>query len=134
MADPIGARARRTTISMEKRPLSPEDLRIPPHLSAVLKVVDGPATKEAFQLTASASVVGRGEVADIRVKDPAMSRRHFQITYRNLEFRIQDLDSSNGTYLNDSEVQEYALHNGDSIVAGDSRFTFSVGRAEPPKR
>ena len=134
MADPTGARARRTTIPMEKRPRGPEDLRIPPHLSVVLKGVEGPSTTGSFQLTASASVVGRGEVADIRVKDPAMSRRHFQITYRNLEFRIQDLDSSNGTYRNESEVQEYALHNGDSIVAGDSRFTFSVGRADPPKR
>ncbi|MFN7956240.1 MAG: FHA domain-containing protein [bacterium] len=129
-----GTRSRRTTISMDKKPLSPEDLKIPAHLAAVLKVIDGPASKEVFTLTASASVVGRGEVADIRVKDPAMSRRHFQITYRNLEFRIQDLESSNGTYLNDSEVEEYALRNGDEIVAGDSRFVFSVGRAEAPKR
>ncbi len=115
---------------MEKRPLSAEDLRIPPNLAALLKLVDSPAGKDEFQLAATASVVGRGEVADIRIVDPAMSRRHFQITYRNLEFRIQDLESSNGTYLNGSEVEEYALHNGDEIVAGDSRFVFSVGRAK----
>ncbi|MFN7951829.1 MAG: FHA domain-containing protein [bacterium] len=79
-------------------------------------------------------MIGRGEQADVRVDDDAMSRRHTEISYRNLEFRVRDLESSNGTFLNGSEVKEYALRNGDKIMAGETLFSSPwIGSAHHPR-
>ena len=117
-----------STVEMKRRILKEEDLRIPKSIKAVLRGKGGPADGLLVDLTDSLTVVGRGEAASIRIDDHAMSRMHFEISYRNLEFRIRDIDSANGTMLNGSEVEEYALRNGDSISAGDSQFEFTVSR------
>ena len=122
----------RSTVEMKKKVLREEDLRIPKTINATLKGTAGPADGVNVTLTDSVTVVGRGEAATIRIDDHAMSRMHFQIAYRNLEFRIRDLDSANGTILNGSEVDEYALRNGDRISAGDSQLEFTVARKPKP--
>ena len=120
----------RSTVEMKKKVLREEDLRIPKTINATLKGTAGPADGVNVTLTDSVTVVGRGEAATIRIDDHAMSRMHFQIAYRNLEFRLKDLDSSNGTFLNGSEVKEYALRNGDKIMAGETVLLFGVERAD----
>lgn len=124
---------RNSTVEMKRKVLSDADLRIPKMLRAELKGTRGPAADTVVTLSDSVTVVGRGEAASIRVNDSALSRMHFEISYRNLEFRIRDLDSSNGTMLNGSEVDEYGLHNGDTIAAGDCHFEFVVSRVAKPK-
>lgn len=118
----------RKTVIYPQTGISNEDTEIPDHVQATLKVVSGPAEGGLFRLTSGQTAVGRGELAEVTIDDDSMSRRHFQITYRKLEFRLRDLDSSNGTFLNGSEVEEYALRDGDKIVAGETLFVFHVER------
>jgi hypothetical protein len=56
--------------------------------------------------------------------DDAMSRRHFEITVRDRDYRVRDLDSLNGTYLNGERLDASAhpLAAGDRLQAGDSVF------------
>ena len=115
------------TIVYEKPGISESDTEIPDHVEAVIKIA-GPEANPRFRLSAALTSVGRGELADFTVDDDSMSRKHFQISYRKLEFRLRDLDSSNGTFLNGSEVEEYALRDGDKIVAGETLFTFHIQR------
>jgi hypothetical protein len=72
-------------------------------------------------------VLGRGDRAEIRLDDPFASSRHAHVYEQGNILVIEDLDSTNGTYLNE-ELLETArpLHPGDRVRIGDSEFTFEV--------
>jgi len=72
-------------------------------------------------------VLGRGERAEIRLEDPFASARHARIYEQGNILVIEDLDSTNGTYLNEEVLQTpRPLHPGDRVRIGDSEFTFEV--------
>jgi len=70
-------------------------------------------------------VVGRGECADARVEDEALSRSHFLVAREGEDFFLIDLDSSNGTWINDEPVSARKLNSNEIIMAGHSLFYFS---------
>ncbi|HEV2975897.1 MAG TPA: FHA domain-containing protein [Solirubrobacteraceae bacterium] len=72
-------------------------------------------------------VLGRGERAEIRLEDPFASSRHARIFEQGNAIVIEDLHSTNGTYLNEEVLQgPRPLHPGDRVRIGDSEFTFEV--------
>jgi hypothetical protein len=72
-------------------------------------------------------VLGRGEEAEIRLEDPFASARHARIYQQADIMAIEDLGSTNGTYLNEELLQSTRpLHPGDRVRIGDSEFTFEV--------
>ena len=72
-------------------------------------------------------VVGRGSSADLVLLDREASREHFRITHDGHDFLIEDLDSVNGTLINDDRItQIVALHDGDTVQAGLTRLRFST--------
>ncbi len=72
-------------------------------------------------------VLGRGERAEIRLEDPFASSRHARIFEQGNAVVIEDLGSTNGTYLNEEVLQgPRPLHPGDRVRIGDSEFTFEV--------
>jgi FHA domain len=73
-------------------------------------------------------VLGRGDRAEIRLEDPFASSRHARIFEQGNAIVIEDLGSTNGTYLNEEVLQTpRPLHPGDRVRIGDSEFTFEVG-------
>jgi pSer/pThr/pTyr-binding forkhead associated (FHA) protein len=72
-------------------------------------------------------VLGRGDRAEIRLEDPFASSRHARIYEQGNIVVIEDLDSTNGTYLNEELLQTpRPLHPGDRLRIGDSEFAFEV--------
>jgi Fe2+ transport system protein FeoA len=72
-------------------------------------------------------VLGRGDQADIRLEDPFASGRHALIYEQGNIVVIEDLASTNGTYLNEELLQTpRPLHPGDRVRIGDSEFTFEA--------
>ncbi len=72
-------------------------------------------------------VLGRGDHAEIRLDDPFASSRHARVYEQGNIVVIEDLDSTNGTYLNEELLQTpRPLHPGDRVRIGDSEFTFEV--------
>jgi pSer/pThr/pTyr-binding forkhead associated (FHA) protein len=70
-------------------------------------------------------VLGRGDHAEIRIEDPFASSRHARIYEQGNAVVIEDLGSTNGTYLNGEALRgPQPLHAGDTIRIGDSEFTF----------
>jgi hypothetical protein len=74
------------------------------------------------------AVMGRGDAAEIRLDDPFASSRHAQLVLQAGVVVLEDLGSTNGTYLNEELLQGPSpLHNGDRVRIGDSEFTYEEG-------
>jgi hypothetical protein len=72
-------------------------------------------------------VLGRGERAEIRLEDPFASSRHARIYEQGNSVVVEDLSSTNCTYLNEELLQTpRPLHPGDRVRIGDSEFVFEV--------
>lgn len=72
-------------------------------------------------------VFGRGDRAEIRLNDPFASSRHARVYEQGHILVIEDLGSTNGTYLNEELLDgPLPLHPGDRVRIGDSEFTFEV--------
>jgi hypothetical protein len=73
-------------------------------------------------------VLGRGDRAGIRLEDPFASARHARVYEQGNVIVIEDLGSTNGTYLNEELLQTpRPLHPGDRVRIGDSEFAFEAG-------
>ena len=74
---------------------------------------------------AEGAVLGRGEQADIRLEDTFASSQHARLAPHGEVIVLEDLGSTNGTYLNEEPLRgPQPLHPGDRIRIGDSKFTF----------
>jgi hypothetical protein len=72
-------------------------------------------------------VLGRGDHARIRLEDPFASARHAHIFEQGGILAIEDLGSTNGTYLNEELLETpRPLHPGDRVRIGDSELTFEI--------
>ena len=69
--------------------------------------------------------LGRGDKADIQIEDPFASSRHARISRQGDVLVLEDLNSTNGTWLNGSPLDgPQPLHPGDRIRIGDNEFCF----------
>jgi len=78
------------------------------------------------------SMIGREAINDIPLNDPEVSRRHARIEFADGRYILEDLGSTNGTYLNGRRLTEAApLKDNDVIEFGESlSFTFQMGAAD----
>ena len=82
-----------------------------------------------FKLHEGVTRVGRGNDVDIQISDMTLSRYHFEITYRDEEYYIKDIRSSNGTMLNEHTViGEMQLYDNCVIKIGSTRFLFKYNK------
>jgi hypothetical protein len=71
------------------------------------------------------AVMGRGDQADIRLEDPFASASHAKLTRQGAIVVVEDLGSTNGTYLNEELLGgPQPLHPGDRVRIGDSEFSY----------
>ncbi len=89
-----------------------------------LVVLSGPLKDSTIPLREGEITIGREASNGIAVTDPSVSRKHCRLSYQDGRFRVQDLDSRNGTLVNGTGVEEQWLRHGDEIAAGDSAFLF----------
>jgi len=74
------------------------------------------------------AVMGRGDSVDIRLEDPFASSRHARLLAQGGIMVLEDLHSTNGTYLNEQLVEgPRPLHTGDRVRIGDSEFVYEQG-------
>ncbi len=74
------------------------------------------------------AVLGRGDQAEIRLEDPFASSQHARLSVQGGMVVVEDLGSTNGTYLNEELLHgAQALHPGDRVRIGDSEFTYLDG-------
>jgi Nif-specific regulatory protein len=92
-------------------------------------VVAGPLRESAFVLDGEEVQVGRDPCNRIPISDPALSRRHCLLRREEGTYKLQDLGSRNGTYVNGVTIQEAQLNHGDQITVGNSILVYSLREA-----
>ncbi len=71
------------------------------------------------------AVMGRGDQAEIRLEDPFASSQHARLVRQGGAVVLEDMGSTNGTYLNEELLSgPQPLHAGDRVRIGDSEFTY----------
>jgi predicted component of type VI protein secretion system len=89
----------------------------------VVESVPGLTRGMAYDIGGGATL-GRGDV-EIQLEDPFASSRHARLSRQGAILVIEDLGSTNGTYLNDELLRgPRPLHAGDRLRIGDSTFTY----------
>jgi steroid delta-isomerase-like uncharacterized protein len=85
-----------------------------------LIVEKGPEAGETFELDRDVIIIGREKQSvDVMIADPAVSRRHARLTRQGNSYTIEDLKSSNGTFLNSQRISvPVLLSDGDVIELG----------------
>jgi len=71
-------------------------------------------------------VVGRGRSADLALAEPTISRAHAAIGFEAEGFFLQDLGSTNGTWVNGGPAQRVVLKDGDTIQMGKLTLAVSL--------
>jgi pSer/pThr/pTyr-binding forkhead associated (FHA) protein len=90
-----------------------------PQMNLVIQA--GPQVGQIFQLRSGAQTIGRAPDNQIVVPDSTISKQHVQITVQPEGVWIQDLGSSNGTFVNGQRITESTwLKPGDSVQVGSS--------------
>ena len=82
-------------------------------------------TREALEVNAAHCIIGRERAAaDVILRDPNVSRRHAELTFTGSDWSIEDLNSTNGTFVNNRRITRCPLRNGDLLTFGLSNFEF----------
>jgi diguanylate cyclase (GGDEF)-like protein len=84
----------------------------------VLVRVDGPSNGQVHSLETPELVIGRSPTADFRLTDEGVSRRHALLMHTRGHYFVQDLNSSNGTFLEGRRVKRAPLMEGDLVQFG----------------
>lgn len=95
-----------------------------------LIAISGPAEGTTFALTDDEISIGRDTSNSISINDHSVSRRHCLIRGEGGSFKVIDLDSYNGTFVNSVPIGEQLLKQGDQISVGSVRFIFLLQEPE----
>jgi diguanylate cyclase (GGDEF)-like protein len=88
----------------------------------------GPTMGRRYPLTESEIVVGRGENCTICIPDNSVSRMHAQLQATADGFRVTDLGSKNGTFVNDRQLDAPTqLSDGDNLRIGNFLYRYLAG-------
>lgn len=98
-----------------------------------LIIREGAGLAREVQLRSPVVLIGRGPQADIRLSDPAVSRRHAELRLDTDPPVVTDLNSTNGTRLNGVLVNTAPLADGDRIAVGETLLVYHTP-APPPRQ
>jgi Nif-specific regulatory protein len=99
---------------------------MPPRLAAISGKLKG----AIFAINEDTLFIGRETSANLCIADASVSRRHCKIEKATDGFVITDLDSLNGTFINDLPIRKRLLDHGDRVRIGTSQFLFLTHEGE----
>lgn len=89
-----------------------------PEKHITLMLQDG--SSRTYSVKEGSNIIGRSSEADLRLPDTGVSREHAEITWNGEDAVLVDLQSTNGTTVNDIPVDNWMLADGDVISLGHS--------------
>jgi diguanylate cyclase (GGDEF)-like protein len=92
-----------------------------------LLLIDSGIVVKKLLLVKGYNVIGRADDADLIISSKDISRHHAAVNYDGADFIIKDLNSTNGTFVNNRKIVKYNLQAGDEISIGDYSIFFDDG-------
>jgi diguanylate cyclase (GGDEF)-like protein len=86
--------------------------------------LDSPEVGHRFELTGDELIIGRSSDAGIQVDRDSVSRRHARLSRQGEGWAVADLQSTNGSYINDMPIREHRLQSGERLKIGNAIFRF----------
>lgn len=86
----------------------------------------GSSSPQSFPLTKAPFIIGRAEECDCPIPNTRISRRHAEILLESGVYRVHDLGSTNGTFLNGQRIDSALLQDGDLLLIADSELSFHL--------
>jgi pSer/pThr/pTyr-binding forkhead associated (FHA) protein len=117
----------------EDRPMNDADAAAVDALpagSALLVVQRGPSAGSRFLLDTDVVSAGRHPESEIFLDDVTVSRRHAEFRRGAGGYRVADVGSLNGTYVNRDRIDEVALQGGDEVQIGKYRLVYFASHSE----
>ena len=99
----------------------------PTNDALVLIYPPGPDMGRKYKLDSGVVNLGRDTSNQIVVNSDSVSRRHARLTIESGQRMITDLQSTNGTYINNMPILSHFLKNGDQLKIGETIFKYLVG-------
>ncbi|MFO1521973.1 MAG: FHA domain-containing protein [Kiritimatiellia bacterium] len=90
----------------------------------ILQGINGPDAGKRLEIDADTLTVGRYEECDLTVADLSVSGNHARLTLVGGMLRVEDLGSSNGTKVNDREIETATIKPGDILCFGDVEYRY----------
>ena len=111
------AAGRKTVLLAEKRK---------PPVVGWLVVLNGEQKGEDFRVRDGQNILGSSPDADIVIHDPTVTGKHASLRYKDGTFFLTDLDSSNGTFINDKSepIAREQLKDNDVVRVGETSLKF----------
>src|SRR5436190_6710493 len=95
-------------------------------MQVVLVMFRADGERKSFSITRDVTVMGRREDCDFRIPLGDISRKHCRLIKEDNVLKIEDLGSSNGTYVNGKRIHEAELAAGDTVQIGPVVFVLQL--------
>jgi two-component system, cell cycle response regulator len=93
----------------------------------VLIYPPGPEMGKRWPLAEKEIILGRGSDCDVQIDRDSVSRRHARVFQSDGEWHVEDLGSTNGSYINDRPIRRAPLGDSDFLKIGSAIFKFLSG-------
>jgi pSer/pThr/pTyr-binding forkhead associated (FHA) protein len=93
---------------------------------AVLVIQPQGKESRVHTVVSEQTLIGRGPSCDIKLPDTGISREHAVITWDGDHYAIEDLQSTNGTRVNERRIRSVDLQSDDRIQIGHTIITFRL--------
>ena len=91
-----------------------------PEKNPVVSLLLQDGSSRSYMVQEGSNIIGRSNEADFRLPDTGVSRKHAEITWDGRDAILVDLQSTNGTAVNDMPIENWLLADGDVIAIGHS--------------
>lgn len=84
------------------------------------------SVKSGYPLSKDRFIIGRDVKCDILINDESISRQHAEIMKTERGYRITDMNSKNGVFVNNQRINQHFLQDSDRIMIGDKYFDIKI--------
>ena len=95
-------------------------------MGVVMVMFRADGQRRSFSISREMTVIGRREDCDLRIPLSDVSRKHCRLIQNGEAIKVEDLGSSNGTYINGERVQQAEVVAGDTLQVGPVVFVLQV--------
>lgn len=113
-------------ISIVDTPLmGPPRQGLDPNKKYALLIVSGKEAGKVLDVDKTVVTIGRSG-CDLVVDDPELSRRHVRVEFKGADISLKDLDSTNGTFVDDERISEVAIENRSKFRVGSHEIALVI--------